>query len=588
MESLNPLKWMGGLALLCLALYLAVPDGRLNSFAALRAMGFPRYSPQTMYKGELAEFHRLGADTEIIADGRHADQFFRREAYVQAAIDSGEVDVIGVAVRNGTPATFQGTTSGIPKGDQARIRSLYGKCQEAAELGRAKDPGNSFFPLMLAVIADAQGESGKAEDYLLTAAKCERYENYAQQEVDRRMGSLVYEPSAMERLSNLAMVLFKDLSPIRTLCRKWIAGDREKTVKQRLAVIAIGKTMLEPGGFTITQVVGKSLIAEAVSKSVSESIYKSKLLSLEQVSDLTRAAEGQGLHPGNQFEQALHLSQYSYSIDGNAALDFDVLYLASPLLCGLPLPVLLVTATVVTLLLATQRFADRAWVKPIRYLALVPLSVSLAATPTAFSFHVPTVVTILLVSLPIALISITERFVPVIHVTIVAIALYFFERNTALEEVLGQVALMAALVILAWHKNRKPETKFSRFLSIALLLASLGLAMAWMPAALGGAYSGQTGIASLPLILACLCLSTLAIVDADRQLARRQALVAASLGLALFAGACYASLQASNRLAGYQKHETAYSQLLHEDCLTALNGGKPANKTLIPSVESNR
>lgn len=586
MESLNPLKWMGGLALLCLALYLAVPDGRLNTLAAMRAMGFPRYSPQTMYKGELAEFYRLGTDLEIIADGRHADQFIRREAYVQSAIDSGEADVLGVAVRNATPAFFQGTTSGIPKQVQARIKSLYGKCQKAAELGRIKDPSNSFFPLMLAVIADAQGESGKAEDYLLAAAKCERYDNYAEQEVDRRMQALVYEPSEMER--DLATVLFKDLSPIRTLCRKWIAGDPEQAVKQRLAVIAIGKTMLHPGGFSITQVVGKSLIAESVSKSASESIYKSKLLSPEQVSDLTRAAERQGLHPGNAFEQALHLSQYNSSIGAKYAPDFDVLYLASPLLCGLPVPVLLVTATVVTLLLVTQRFAERPWVKPIRYLALVPLSVSLAATPTAFAFHVPTVVTILLVSLPIALISFTERFVPVVHVTIVAIALYFFERHTALEEVLGQVALMAALVILAWHKNRKPETKFSRFLSIALLLASLGLSLAWMPAALSGAYSGQTGIASLPLILACLCLSTLAIVDADRQLARRQALVAGSLGLALFAGACYASLQASNRLADFQKHETAFSQMLYEDCLAALNGGKPANKTLIPRVESNR
>jgi hypothetical protein len=115
-------------------------------------------------------------------------------------------------------------------------------------------------------------------------------------------------------------------------------------------------------------------------------------------------------------------------------------------------------------------------------------------------------------------------------------------------------------VLLTWHKNRKPDSKMSRFLSYGLIFAVLGILVTWMISAL----TTTNECASFTTVLACICFSTLAIVDGDRQVARRQATVAASLGLALFAATAILGIKFTQDLTNSFFDEPKYVALQAE------------------------
>ncbi len=552
MESLKPLKIIGALALLCLIVYLAIPDGRLNTLSAFRSLGFPKYNDNNSFKGENAEFFSLSQNLDInltLPDVQNQQE--RRMRYLQLALKSNDPILIGFASRNGT---VYSTSNARNPAEQKRFLELLDQSEKLNLAGMKFVPDNAFFPLQLATIADSRGDVSGVKKYVALAANCKSYSEYPWQEPRYKFAALVYEPSVIEKTERYASVLFKNLSSQKATIKRLIGSiPPQENIEDRINVIKVGRLMALTDEIVITPLVGKSIVKLAVSNNYPDS-YIPKAIDKKIFAEATKELPV----PSQQLvENAIRFADSKVThVDPYSTVDWQFVYLIGPLITRIPILVFALFVTLTVLLLATQKIADRPWVKSIRYLALVPLSLCLAQNESSFNFHVPTVVTILVMSIPVALIALSEKFVPVIHITIVVISLCFFERGSVLTEVLFHVSLMAALVILTWHKNRKPDTKFSRNLSNFLVFAVLGTTLFWASAAL----KGTSNIASLPMVLACICFSTLAIVDSDRQQARRQATIAACIGLACFAATSYLSLKATWEIVKNYNLETKLAQ----------------------------
>jgi hypothetical protein len=549
MESLKPLKIIGALASLCLAIFLAIPDGRLNTMAGLRSLGFPKYTDQTMYQGKYKEFLTSGSNLEILIGNRDRNQLDRRLKHLDIALKSHDPILLGIASRNATLNLSPASRTPV---ELQQISELMSKMDDVNAAGQVLVPTNAFFPLQRASIARFRNQDDRVRTFIYQAAECTEYTEYAWQEPKIRLESLAFQPSKFEESSDLAAVMFPNLAPHKTIIRDLIGvKNPSQNLDDRIAAIKVGRLMTTSPEVIITQLVGKSIINIGVSINPPETTKSVRIGEKDWKAVVTEA------DPSHRtlLENAYRFSGQPTSLPDNYYdSDWNLLYQYGPLVSKLPVAIFLVFTSMTCLILVCQKVADKPWVKPIRYLALVPLSLALAQNSTSFDFHLPTVITILVVSFPIALITFTEKFVPVIHLTIVGISVYFFEKETVLSEVLIHVLIMSALVLLTWHKNRKPEASFSKFLSIALIFANLGILILWIPVSL----NEISGVASLPLVLICLALSSLAIVDSDRQLARRQAIVVASLGLATFAATAFFSLKVTNKLANSTNDETLF------------------------------
>ncbi|QYK54519.1 MAG: hypothetical protein KF824_06360 [Fimbriimonadaceae bacterium] len=471
--------------------------------------------------------------------------------------------------------SIPGTRQDLKPDEEQAYQKLLGIARELASQGIKAEPNNCFWALQLAVFSS---DSENAARYLEQASKCTYYSDYAWEENTLIQKASPYQLSSYEQVQGAAVILFPHLTYYRTTCSAYIGnGSLENTIRQRLIVIQIGKIMSTTANVYIPVLVGKSLIVSALNKQDAESSAKQKY----SLDALEAACAHAGIDSSGAFKAAVDMQREIKEVNFPRFEGWSIIERFGPGLIVLPFLAAILLLTVPLLILGTQKVADRPWLRPVRYLAVLPLSLCFINSSTSQSFHTGIIAIIFLVSLPLAYFAFTERFIPVIHLTTVAIAFQSNYRGENFDSFVFETGCIAVMTLAAWAKNRAPEKRLSKVLSYILLLSASAAIVFGIATNLGSSrlFDGV----HLILIL----LAFIGITDSDKMTARRQANLFAALGLAFLAASSIFSLQVSEKIRRTLPEEQAFirsqQQMNERYFSSAINATNPHESDVKPS-----
>lgn len=597
MESLKPLKIIGVIALLCLAIYLAFPNGRLNTAAYVRMVKNPYMGQGQNVVGPNAQLLQQLANKSVHLGVGQTDPYSKATQVVETALKSEDIRVIGFISR----VTFSNLPtlerSYQPNSDEEKSQTKFlNALTQLNQKGRESDPQNAFFPLQLACISMARSNTAEANSLLADAAKCPDYNDFVQAEVDIRMEAAQSTPSRYEYYTGQSVVLFTHFVPYRNLMKGLISNDPpSENIQTRLHVTQIG-IKLSNADYLLNQSVGRSYIKiaqESYAIQPGKASYLWKQTAQYSPEELEKAAEATGFKSDGLFIRADKAAQNEVDLAELQAGDWlmwinlsrGIITLVPYFLVSIPL--------IVAGIFLSSKWANKPWLKSIRYLAVVPLTVPFTTSGPLSHIQDSIALSVICASIPIALITFTERFVPVIHITVVAIAIYLFERDN-LVAVAVLATLSSIVTLLAWYKNRNEETKASQVISTVLTLSYiLGFVLISASHLINQNYSFNMfeynsvnffDTSTLVIFL----IATLGIADSDKMRARFQATCVACIGLVFLIASCVLNLRSSSEIDRYWNSELAIVSRNRQKFLDDLNAPLPANIPTPPDVKKNR
>ncbi len=188
------------------------------------------------------------------------------------------------------------------------------------------------------------------------------------------------------------------------------------------------------------------------------------------------------------------------------------------------------------------------------------------------------------ICIPLALIAYTERFIPIIHVSIAAIAIWVLNpQNNPVNNIL-ELTLASIFTLLAWHKNRRSDSSSAKILDTWLLLTIPAASIYWI------FVTGENVPVKSTLndLTFWLFFGAIGIASSDKMRGRFQANLVASVGFAIFAASLVINIHSSTRLAEYPELERIALSNLKAEFLNAISDPTSATNPDNPSVKPIR
>jgi len=572
MESLKPLKIIGGLALLCLIALLCFPEGRLNAGFATRAIGGLKSDYPTGPNAQfLNDFNNVLGSSKNVSGVESVNS---RILVAKSALNSGNLSILAMASR-------RISLPGKRKIDDPLERVAYDEflriARELNKSGQHLDSENAFWPMQLATLAEDVAASGH---FLKQASECTHYSDFFSEEREVVLNNLSYTPSAYEEVMVLGSVMFPNLAYYKSVCQEYVLSKPlEGGIEGRVIIAKIGKLMATTSDVYIPLLVGRAIAIQATQKAKEEGVHPTPRYTLEE---LESAAAKKGVETDGIFRGVINMRQDPQPVSFPVIEGWRIIERFGPNFLTLPFLTFVIFGLSPLMILHSQKIADRPWLKSIRYLAILPLSLCFASNSNTAGFHVGTMIIILLVSIPVALISFTEKFIPVVHITTVVLAFNTFYRGENFDNLATETAVIAILTLVAWAKNRNPERAASKWASHILFMLALAAIGIWAVKHFGSGVWPMPNLFNLGLILC----SFLAIADADKMQARKQATMLASMGLAAFIATSIVSLRVTHKIREAVPEEIAFvnsqSSRMHAYFDNAYRATKPTDPGVKP------
>lgn len=580
MESLKPLKILGGLALLCLIIYLALPAGRDNFAERIRTLKNVETSQSASLHGSNAELLSALNDKEINVGLGKPHAFAAATRFLQIGLQSNDPVVLAIASRN---ASIPILTNYTPSdAEWQKIDEYMTILKAVAEKGGRLDPDNAFFPVQMATYMSFEGDRDEVKRYLLRALNCKIYDEYGWEEGDIKIDSLKFHPSEFERISIRNTVLFPHLVEVNRMLRKFIGNaEPEKNIEDRILVANVGFLIAKDSKIALTHIVGRNFVRTSTKRIENLNSSAVKTYDAKQLESI---AEAHKLNSGRLFEASKRIPDSNFTTLDKYFSEWRRLFKHWPAINALPLYSVITTALLVAAVLLSSKFSQKTWFKSIRYLGAFAL-----ASPFASSYQSEYVqsfvgTVMVFICIPLALIAYTERLIPIIHVSIAAIAIWVLNPQNNPVNNIVELTLASIFTLLAWHKNRKSDSRSAKILDTGLLLTIPAASIYWI------FITGENVPVKSTLndLTFWLFFGAIGIASSDKMRGRFQANLIASVGFAIFAASLIINIHSSTRLAEYPDLERIALSNLKAEFSNAISDPTSATNPADPSVKPIR
>jgi hypothetical protein len=552
MESLKPLKIIGALALLCLTIYLAIPDGRLNAQQMVYSLSQPningigdpnlfaqRFQPKVHEDRKfLLAWQRYATTSKSMNSGEGIKEI---QDMADAAIESNDVVKLAIVAKD-----LSGGVGAIPNQQfkpseklTANNKWFAEQLKKLCQTGRRLEPKNAFWPFIEASCERVLDNPDQLRKDLVDASNCTHYNEHLFDQTRLRTKNSNAPESAFNVTIIQSTIMLPHLSTHNVLIRYFIGETYpQKNISDRIAAMKIGKLMCESDEAYITQLVGRSIISKAASLNNPTGGDPKRIYSFLELEQIARL---QNIQTHGLFEGALAVS--STRLDFPNSDSIQKVFNQGPLLTFLPFIVFIFFVSSIAIYLLTTKLCAKPIVKPIRYLFVLPISTFFAFERNIDgSFHSQVIILIALFSLPIAYFTFTEKFVPVVHLTVAAIAFFAFLPSSSIPRLAFELAFVSALALLAWWQNRKPDHKLSGVTPFLFAIIGATIFAQWIIRSFA-----QDSYFNFQLGMVFNFISYIfATTHPDKMEARKQANTIATFGIAYLFLGCITSIITSN------------------------------------------
>lgn len=570
MESLKPLKITGGLALICLIIYLVLPAGRLNFAERIRTLRNIESSQSSSFQGPNAELLIAMNGKSINVGVGMPLAFAGATRLLQIGLRSNDPAVLAIASRNSYVPIL--TKYNPTDAEWIKIDEYMQELKAVAEKGARLNPENAFFPLQMATYASFEGDRDAVKKYLLLAQDCKFYNEYGWEEGAIKIKALKFQPSEFERQSINSTVFFNHLAQINSMLRNFVGNAApEKNIEDRILVANIGSLIAKESKSTVTHLFGRGVVRTSTK---SYEPGNPTAIKSHDADLLESIAVAHNLDSGHLFKAGEKYSENNSKELNDAFGEWQRLFNQWPAINALPLYSLFTTALLVIAVLLSSKYSTKTWFRSIRYVGALALM-----SPMAFSYQTryvqSSVGTLLaLVCIPLALIAYTERFIPIIHISIVAFAIWVFEPQHDIANIIIEMILGSTLAILAWHKNRRVDSTSAKILDSVLLLFIPVASICWIVKS--GEFAPERSI--LDPLTFWLFFGAIGIASSDKMRGRFQANLIASVGLAIFTASLIFNITSTSRLAEFKQLDQIAISKYKQEFLQAISDPNSATK----------
>lgn len=579
MESLKPLKIIGGLALLCLIIYLALPAGRLNFAERIRTLQ-NETSQSAAFKGPNSELLIAMQGKSINVGAGMPHEFAGATRLLQIGLQSNNPSVLAIASRNSYIPIL--TKYKPTKAEWIKIAEYIQELKAVAEKGARLDPENAFFPLQMATYVSFEGDRDAVKKYLLQAEGCKYYNEYGWEEGDIKIKALKFQPSEFERQSINSTIFFNHLAQISKTLKGFVGNVApEKNIEDRILVAKIGVLIAKESKYTTTHLFGRGVISTSTKSYEPGNTVAIKSYDADLLESI---AVAKNLDSGHLFKASEKYSENISKELNDAFGEWQRLFNLWPAINALPLYSLLTAVLLVITVLLSSKYSTKPWFRSIRYLGALAI-----LSPMAFSYQTryvqSSVGTILaLICVPLALIAYTERFIPVIHVSIVAFAIWALEPQIDIAIVIIEMSLGSILAILAWHKNRRVDSTTAKNLDLVLILLIPIASICWIVKS--GEFAPVRSF--LDSLTFWLFLGAIGLASSDKMRGRFQANLISSVGLAMFIASLIINIQSTARLASFPELDRIAISKYKEEFMQAISDPNSATNPIDSGVKPSK
>lgn len=592
MESLKPLKIIGALALLCLATYQAIPDGRLNTqqwLYSLQQPNFngladpnlyaPKHQPQILEDREFMLAWQKRQWTGINAsDGQGfdvieelADQAIKSESATKLAIAA--IDISG-GVSSIPHQKFEPSVK-LTQNNNKLANLLISVCQA----GKRAEPHNALWPLFIASSERVLKNPIGVKKALVEAASCSNYNEHYKDQVKLRSNNSPAPQSAFNVVAIQSAVSLPHLSNHKSTIAHFIGStDPKDNIRDRITAIKIGKLISEQGETYITQLVGRSILRVAAGINENNKFGPTKTFSYFE---LEQIAQSHGIKTNGLLEGATAVYSGGQPFENQELL--TKIFNQAPLVTQLPFTTAILFIVGIAVLLYSNNLANKSKIRPIRYLFVLPCALFFAFDPTIdASFHSQLMLHVALFSLPVAYFTFTEKFVPVIHLGVTASAFLVLLPSSSIPRLAFELAFISAVALLAWWQNRKPEHWLSKYTAVGFpILAALIFAQ-WI----FRSYAAEkTFNLDLTMVL-CFASILFGIAHPDKMKSWLQTNILSIFGFVYFLFSCITSVAASGYMWTQSSYELQRAYDLRANAQRAFDtAAERANKSPLPNVK---
>jgi|GEM_PF-5813789 len=561
MESLKPLKIIGALALLCLTIFLAIPDGRLNTLQFFYSLASPPYkglSDPNLFSQKIepkipedrrfliALNNRLSTSINY-STGQGTEGVFE---LADAALESNNATKLAIAAQSMSAGIGIKRYLKFPETQKLsdNLTRHSEKTLQVAQAGFKLEPNNAFWPLLIASCQKSLGKDQEAKKSIIQASKCLEYNEHLQDQVDMRLRNTSAPHSAFNVVVVNSSIMLPHLAKNKELLKDFVGNTPpEQNISDRIAALKIGKLICESKEAYITQLVGRSILKIATGINEPDQNKQPSTFTNAQLSQIaaSKAISTDGILEGSTAVQATKKEFPDVEL-------FQNIFDRANLLVTLPFVIVIFFLPSTLLTLLASKLAAKPLIRPIRYLFVLPITFFLINNQgISGSFHTQIILILVLCSLPVAYWSYSEKFVPAIHLSLCTIAFIVFFPSESVAKLSLELAFISTLAILAWWQNRKSDHKISKF--SPTLFAVIGSAMFGLWVVRSG-LSENTFQLHLGMVSALACY-VFATAHPEKMEARRQATAWGLIGLTFLIVSCYVSVTTSNTIWTLSKNE---------------------------------